>query len=113
MLGVRSRPSDWCVIIIIIIIIIIIVIIIYDNDHIQRHNSRFFTICSLRREVSNTYAQVARAHTCANHVQHIERLSRAACRVTCHVVLRAAQLLNLTEFEIYLSFILLAGPLNR
>ena len=30
--------------------------------------------------VSNTYAQVARAQSCANHVQHIGR-SRATCRV--------------------------------
>ena len=27
-----------------------------------------------------------RAQLCANHVQHIECLSRATCRVTCHVV---------------------------
>ena len=40
------------------------------------------------RTVSNTYAQVARAQLCANHVQHIERLSRATRRVTCHAVLR-------------------------
>ena len=28
--------------------------------------------------LSNTYAQVARAQSCANHMEHIERLSRAA-----------------------------------
>ena len=33
------------------------------------------------RTVSNMYAQVAMAHSCANHVQQIERLSRAICRV--------------------------------
>ena len=32
-------------------------------------------------EGANTYAQVAKAQSCANHVQHIERLSRATCRV--------------------------------
>ena len=31
------------------------------------------------RTVSNTYAQVARAQSCTNHVQHIGLLSRAAC----------------------------------
>ena len=31
--------------------------------------------------VSNTFAPVARAQSCANLVQHIERLSRATCRV--------------------------------
>ena len=37
-----------------------------------------------------TYAQVARAQfeIVHNHVQHIERLSRALCRVECHVVQR-------------------------
>ena len=29
----------------------------------------------------HTYAQVAKAQSYANHVQHIERLSRATCRV--------------------------------
>ena len=40
------------------------------------------------RTVSNTYAQMARAQSCAYLVQHIERLSRATCRVTCYVVQR-------------------------
>ena len=31
------------------------------------------------RTVTNTYAQVARAQSCANHVQDIERFSRATC----------------------------------
>ena len=33
------------------------------------------------RTVSNSYAEVAWAQSCANHVQHIERLSRATCSV--------------------------------
>ena len=33
------------------------------------------------RTVSNTYAKVARAKSCENHVRHIERLSRATCHV--------------------------------
>ena len=41
-----------------------------------------------RRMAFNTYAQMSRAQLCANHVQHIERLSRATCRVACHVVRR-------------------------
>ena len=36
---------------------------------------------NLLRTVSNTYAQLAREQSCANHVQHIERLSRATCSV--------------------------------
>ena len=60
-----------------------------NNNRIQRRNSRFFyNFLTAPRTVSNTYAQVARAKSCANHVQHFERLSRATCRVMCHVVRR-------------------------
>ena len=61
-----------------------------DNDNcIQRRNSRFvYNLLTALRTVSNTYAQVARAQSCANHVQHLERLSRAACPVTWLVVRR-------------------------
>ena len=41
----------------------------------------FFNLLTAPRTVSNTYAQVARAQSCANHVQYIECLSRAACHV--------------------------------
>ena len=94
------------IIIIIIIKIIIIKIIknlkyIYSNNHIQRHIRDFFTISSLRREVSPTrilkwtgriHVQITCNTSSAYHVRH--------------VVLRAmwyegtAQLLYLTEFEI-------------
>ena len=50
-----------------------------NNNRIQRRYSRFFyNLLTVPRTVSNTYAQVARAQSCANHVQHIERLSRAS-----------------------------------
>ena len=52
------------------------------------------------RTVSNTYAQVALAQTCANHVQHIERLSRATCRVTCDVVRRDGSSIKFDRVEI-------------
>ena len=42
-------------------------------NHIERRNSRFFTMSSLWHEMS----PVVRALLCANHVQHIERLSHA------------------------------------
>ena len=38
-------------------------------------------ILTAPRTVSDMYVQVAKAQLCANHVQHIERLSRASCRV--------------------------------
>ena len=78
-----------------------------NNNSIQRRYSRFFTISSQRRELSPTRTlKWPGRNTCANHVQHIERLSRA------NVMLRAtwyegtAQLLSLTEvkshlFELY------------
>ena len=37
----------------------------------------FYNLLTAPRTVSNTYAQVARSKSCANHQQHIERLSRA------------------------------------
>ena len=46
------------------------------------------------RAVSITYAQVAIVFKSR---EHTERLSRATCRVTCHVVKGTAQLLSLTE----------------
>ena len=36
----------------------------------------------------NGVIQEARAQSCTNHLQHIERLLRGTCRVTCHVVRR-------------------------
>ena len=41
----------------------------------------FYNLLAAPRTVSNTSAQVAKAQACENHVQHIERLSRAPCRV--------------------------------
>ena len=74
-----------------------------NNNCIQRHNSRFFTISSLRRELSPT-----RTLKCPgrNHVQ-ITCSTSSAYHVP-HVVLRAmwyegtAQLLSLTELKLHL-----------
>ena len=74
-----------------------------NDNRIQRRYSRFFyNLLTAPRTVCNTYAQVAWAQPCVNHVQHIERLSRAS------VILRAtwyegtAQLLSLTELKSHL-----------
>ena len=48
----------------------------------------FHNLLFAPRTVSNMYVQVAHAQLCANHMQHIQRLSCAACHVTCHVVWR-------------------------
>ena len=81
-----------------------------NNNLTERHNLRFFTISSLHHEPSpDTYAQVAQAQLCANQAQHIERLSHATCRFTCHLVRRTAQLLSLTEFKSHLFELYFVG----
>ena len=74
----------------------IIIIIIAFKGAIQD----FHNLLTAPRTVSNTYAQVARAQPCANHVQHIERLSRATCRVTCHLVRRGSSAVRFDRVEI-------------
>ena len=68
------------------------------------------------RTVSNTYAQVARAQSCANHVQHIERLSRASVMLRATWDEGTAQLLSLTELKSHLFELYFIGwtikPLN-
>ena len=61
-----------------IIIIIIIMIMIIALKGAFRD---FYNLLTAPGTVSNTYAQVSRAQSCANYVQHIERLSRATCSV--------------------------------
>ena len=76
---------------------VIIIIIIID------WKAQFEIFCSLLigpRTVSYTYAQVAWAQSCANHVQHIERLWRGTCRVTCHVVRRDSSAIKFDRVEI-------------
>ena len=45
-----------------------------------------YNLFTASRTVSIMYPQVAHAQSCANHVQHKERLSCATCCVTCHLV---------------------------
>ena len=55
----------------------------------------FYNFLIEPRTVSNTCAQVARTQSCENQVQHIQRLSLATCRVTCHVVRRDSSAIKL------------------
>ena len=64
----------------------------------ERRNSRFVNILAVLGTVFNTYAQVARAQSCANQVQHIERSS------VCHVVRRDSSAVKFDRVEI--AFIL-------
>ena len=56
---------------------VIIIIIIVLKGTIQD----FYNLLTAPRTVCNTYDQVARAQSCANHVQHVKRLYRATCSV--------------------------------
>ena len=74
-----------------------------NNNRIQRRYSRFFyNLLTAPRTVSNMYAQVARAQPCANHVQHIERLSRASVMLRATWYDGTAELLSSTEFKSHL-----------
>ena len=69
--------------------------------HTERCNSRFFNnLLTAPWAVSNMYPQVARVHSCANHMQHIERLSCVTWRLTCHVVPRDSSTIKSDRDEI-------------
>ena len=78
-----------------------------NNNRIQRRYSRFFTTSSQRRKLSPTRTlKWPQAQSCANHVQHIEHLSRASVMLRATWYEGTAQLLRLTEskshlFELY------------
>ena len=93
------------------IIIIIIIIIIRIRIRIRIRIIRIIRIrIIIALKAGNRFffflqsPQVARAQPCANHVQHIERLSRATCRVTCLVVQRDSSAIKFDRAEI--TFIL-------
>ena len=82
---------------------LVYLLMIINNNHIQRRNSRFFTISSLCRELSPTrtlkwprrnQVQIMCNTSSAYHVQHV---------VLCATWYKGtAQLLNLTEFKSHL-----------
>ena len=61
-----------------IMMMMIIMIIIIELKGAIRD---FYFVITAPRTVSTTHAQVTRAQSCTNHVQHTERSSRAKCRV--------------------------------
>ena len=74
----------------------------------------FYNFLTEPRTVSNTHGQVAQAQSCANHVQHIERRSRASVMSRATWYEGTAQLLSSTELKLHLfELILLAESLNR
>ena len=98
----EGRTQTRVIIIIMIIVIIIIIIITIAIIIIAFKGAirDFYNLLTAPRTISNTHAQVARAQSCANHVQHIERLSRATCRVTCHLVQRDSSDIKFDRVEI-------------
>ena len=92
---------------IIIIIIVIIIIIAFQGT-----NRDFPNLLTAHRTVSNTYAQVARAQLCANHVQHIQRSSRATRYVPRDTMGQLSYSVWQSWNRICFSFILLAEPLT-
>ena len=44
-------------------------------DHIERCSLRFLCLLTAPQTASNMHAQVSRAQSCTNHMQHIDRLS--------------------------------------
>ena len=62
----------------------------------------FYNLLKAPRTVSNTYAQVAWVQPCANHVQQIERLSRASVMLRATWYEGTAQLFSLTELKSHL-----------
>ena len=73
-------------------ITMIIIIAFNNNNH----------LLTAPRTVSSTYVQVAQAQPCANHVQHIERLSRASVMLRATWYEGTAQLFSLTELKSHL-----------
>ena len=73
-----------------------------EESHSKALFEIFYNLLTAPRTVSNTYAQVARAQSCANHVQHIERLSRASVMLRATWYEGTAQLLSLTKLKSHL-----------
>ena len=78
--------------------VIIIIIIIDNNDCIQRHSLRFFTISSLRRKLSPTWCSSGQGTiVCKSRATHQALIT---CNMLCATLYEeTAQLLSLTEFN--------------
>ena len=75
---VRLSQETVLIIIIRMMMMIMMIMIIALKGAIRD----FYNLLTAPRTVSNAYALVARAQSCANHVQHIERSSRATWSVS-------------------------------
>ena len=91
----------------------LIMIIIITIIALKGANRDFYNLLTAPRTVSNTYAQVARAQSFANRVQHIERLSRATCSVPLGTKGQLSDEVWQSRNRIYFSFVLLSETINR
>ena len=73
----------------------------------------FYNLLTAPRTVYNTYAQVVGAQSCANHEQHIKRLSRASVMLSATWYEGTAQLLSLTEMKSHLFELYFIGRRRR
>ena len=108
----ESEPKQ-CAIMMMMMIIIIIIIIIAFKGAIP--DFFFYNLLIASRTVSNTYAQVTLAQSCANHVPHAYHMQHVLLRATWYE--GTAQLLSLTELKSHLFELYFMGwtikPMKR
>ena len=85
-----------------------------NNNRIQRRYSRFLqSPHSAANCLQHERSSVPAAIVCKSRATHLV-LFACKCYVTCHLVRRDSSAIEFDSFNrIYLSFILLAEPLNR
>ena len=71
-----------------------------EESHSKALFEILYNLLTAPQTVSNMHVQVAQVQSCTNHVQHIQRLSRATCRVMCHVVRRDSSAVKFDRVEI-------------
>ena len=101
---ITTRTIITIIILIIIIIIIIIALTLANRD--------FYNLLTTLPSVSNAYAQMVRAPSCANHVLRIERLSRATCRAPRDTRNSSAIKFERGEMSLILAFFHWLKPLT-
>ena len=87
----------------------------YNNNNDNNNNNRIQNLLTAPRTVSNTHAQVARAQSCASHVNtssghHVQHVM--LCATWCKGYKGSAIKFDRVDIAFYLSFIFWAGPLT-
>ena len=79
-----------------VVVVVVAVVVIKFKAQIEI----FYSLLTAPPTVSNTYAQVERAQSCPNRIQHILRLSRATCRDISHAERRGSSGIKFYRVEI-------------